>query len=70
MGSEMCIRDRISEGCGNKWGSNYEMVKYCIEKQRIAKRTIERIYASDSRTSGCEDKWGNNYEMILYCIQK
>jgi hypothetical protein len=53
--------------CRDKWGSNYEMVLYCIKNQSAAKREISGYYGMIK--NNCKKKWGSNYEMVLYCIK-
>lgn len=56
----------IYSRCKEKWGSNHEMVEYCIKNQSVAKRKVNSH--SGGIRSRCENKWGTNYEMVEYCI--
>lgn len=58
--------DEIDDMCRLEWGSNRDMVNYCINNQRTAKREVSSH--SGLIRINCESEWGNNYEMVLYCI--
>ena len=59
----------IIDKCQEKWGTNYKMIKYCVDKQNKAKRDISYL-ADDDIMRRCTDKWGTNYNMIRYCVDK
>jgi len=58
----------IQSSCEQKWGSDYSMVKYCIDKQEDAKRKVSA--RSGAIRTRCEQKWGADYSMVEYCIDK
>jgi hypothetical protein len=59
--------DDIDQRCKSEWGSNKEMVEYCVKNQRNAKKEISAF--SGQIGENCENEWGNNYEMVLYCLR-
>lgn len=59
----------VLKNCEKKWGDNYRMVKYCIEKQLKAKEAI-LAYPKDNIRKSCEKKWGDDFSMVEYCIKK
>lgn len=59
----------IRENCEKKWGDDYSMIKYCIEKQSKAKINVSS-YPYDNIRKNCENKWGDDYSMVEYCIKK
>lgn len=61
--------DLIARHCRNEWGTDFEMVEFCDNNQRSAKRVIERSYGSDPARRRCEGEWGIDYETILYCLR-
>lgn len=62
-------RETIESNCERKWGTNYRMVRYCIEKQTSAKSAVS-YSPSNVIKSNCERKWGTDYRMVKYCIEK
>lgn len=60
----------IKNDCEAKWGNDYRMIKYCVDKQQAAKRYIDN-HANDREVLRmCEGKWGNDYRMVKYCYEK
>lgn len=55
----------ILSNCKGKWGTNYEMVEYCVEQQSQAKRNLSSH--GGQILDDCRKKWGDNYEMVEYC---
>jgi hypothetical protein len=60
----------IKNECNKKWGTDYRMVKYCIEKQTDAKSAINSLPGLPSTKNVCREKWGTDYRMVKYCIEK
>lgn len=60
-------RGVIESDCKKKWGTNYEMVEYCIKNQRQAVNNLSRH--SGPILQECGRKWGTNYEMVEYCTK-
>ncbi|MFA7050395.1 MAG: hypothetical protein WC164_04795 [Patescibacteria group bacterium] len=58
----------IKSSCQNKWGTDYEMVEYCIKKQTEAWNNL-RGWSGPIKNE-CSGKWGTDYEMVEYCIKK
>ena len=70
-------QEAIQKDCKKKWGTDYEMVKYCIKSQVTAYRNVKRqsnsiitnTTSNSIITNNCKNKWGTNYDMIEYCIK-
>lgn len=52
-----------------KWGNNYEMVKYNYDNQMEAYDWLVKQTEHKDIMQGAIDKWGNNYEMVRYNYQ-
>lgn len=61
---------KIRSACNDKWGTNYRMVKFCIEQQSTAKSSINGIKSTPTIKGQCRDKWGTNYRMVKFCIDQ
>ena len=61
--------DIIMSNCRKKWNTNYKMIKYCVDKQTEAHRSISYLPENIIMTD-CRVKWGANYKMIKYCYDK
>jgi hypothetical protein len=61
--------ESIKSDCISKWGTDYRMIDYCVNKQTEALRSVQRI-PSNSIKSQCQAKWGRDYRMIDYCYRK
>ena len=66
----MCVMSysSILENCQAKWGTDYSMVKYCVDKQTKAKQELPK--QSSIILNNCKAKWGTDYSMIKYCVDK
>ena len=67
----------IRQYCAKKWGNDFRMQKYCIEKQKEALLDLKKGKPQDipaevfgTIRSKCESKWGNDYRMRRYCEKK
>ncbi len=60
--------DIILNNCKAKWKTNYSMVKYCVDKQTKAKRSLPR--QNSTILNNCKAKWKTNYSMVKYCVDK
>jgi len=58
----------ILNNCRAKWKTNYSMVKYCMDKQTKAKRSLPR--QNSTILNNCRAKWKTNYSMVKYCVDK
>jgi len=58
----------IRSNCIQKWGTDYEMIEYCIKNQTSASSKVKRI-PNNSIKSSCSSKWGEDYEMVEYCYK-
>lgn len=72
IASRTSTKNTISDRCSNKWGTDYRMVKYCVDKQQTALRNLNRRGNSLHSEIGrhCTNKWSSNYSMVKYCIDK
>lgn len=59
--------DEIDRRCRSEWGADYDMVLYCVENQRRAKREIGAF--SGPIRQRCEREWSDDYEMAMDCIR-
>jgi len=59
----------IFKNCEKKWGDDYSMIKYCIEKQLKSRQKVLSYPRNNIRTN-CEKKWGDDFSMVGYCIKK
>ena len=59
----------IESDCRAKWGTDYRMVKYCIEQQREAKNAVNARSHGIIGTN-CRTKWRQDYRMVKYCIEQ
>ncbi|MCK5536071.1 MAG: hypothetical protein KAI79_04545 [Bacteroidales bacterium] len=59
----------IMSNCEGKWGTDYRMVKYCVDKQTKAFREIDNVPNGIIKQQ-CEEKWGVDYRMVKYCVDK
>ncbi len=57
----------IMSKCKAKWGTNYNMIKYCVDNQTRSYNSISNL-PDNEIMSRCRKKWGTNYNMIKYCV--
>ncbi len=57
----------IMSSCKKKWGTNYNMIKYCVDNQTESYNSISNL-PDNEIMSRCRSKWGTNYNMIKYCV--
>lgn len=63
------IRDIIKPNCVKKWGTDYSMVEYCINKQKEAYISLQN--STDAIIfDACVKKWKEDFSMIKYCVDK
>ena len=60
----------IERSCRGEWGTNYRMVKYCINEQTKARNNINPYNNNSGVERNCRDQWGTNYRMVKYCINE
>ena len=58
----------IMSECKQKWKTDYSMVKYCVDKQTKAQRSLPR--QSSTILNNCKAKWKTDYSMVKYCVDK
>lgn len=61
-------KEEIIDRCEAKWGTDYNMVKYCVDNQTESSSQLNRMSVSKEIQSRCEDKWGTDYNMVKYCV--
>ena len=61
------LADEIDRECRARWGADRDMVGYCVENKRRAKREVGAFSGSIRRN--CEREWGTDYGMVIYCIR-
>ncbi len=59
----------IMANCKSKWGTDYSMIKYCVNKQTNAYNSIAYL-PNNEIMRACRNKWNTDYSMIKYCINK
>jgi hypothetical protein len=57
------------EKCRKKWGSNYNMVKYCAGRQGSLNKVTSSMSTDTSIMVRCRKKWGSDYKMVKYCVE-
>jgi endonuclease YncB( thermonuclease family) len=58
----------IQARCSRKWGTDYEMVKYCVDNQTDAQNALKGMDIPPEIDAHCTSKWGSDYEMVKYCV--
>lgn len=59
----------IMSDCQRKWGTDYNMVEYCVNKQTEAHNSLSGL-SDNVITRNCRSKWGTDYSMVKYCVDK
>ncbi len=59
----------IMGDCQKKWGTDYSMVKYCVDKQTAAKRNVSSL-PDNNIMKKCTEKWRADHTMVKYCYEK
>ena len=59
----------INNHCKSEWGTDYEMLEYCIKNQEEAKNNLRNKIISPEISQKCKNEWGTNYEMVDYCVK-
>lgn len=62
--------DTIKADCEAKWGTNYRMIKYCVNQQAEAVNSLVDADIDNEIMSMCRNKWGNNFRMVKYCVNQ
>jgi hypothetical protein len=59
----------IRERCNSEWGTNYEMVLYCVTQQT---RAQQRVASSPKEeiAAHCASEWSEDFEMRDYCEEE
>lgn len=67
----------IKEQCKDKWGSDFSMQEYCINKEREAAEHVDKIRNNNSTGTtesdileSCVGEWPSEYSMMEYCYEK
>ncbi|UWQ77625.1 hypothetical protein K3725_09845 [Leisingera sp. S132] len=61
--------------CTKEWGSDFQMIEYCLNKRHKGFRTFEAIAndapdSLDPALTLCTEEWGNEWEMVAHCARK
>jgi hypothetical protein len=63
--------------CSSEWGTDYSMVKYCIDKIEKGFRKYQAIETAavgrkvfHGAMRKCKSEWGEQWDMVAYCAQK
>jgi len=75
---EIDVNQNIRALCMNKWGTDYKMVNYCIDKQETAYNDLSERHSVNAGSSvyeeilgSCMSKWRDNglfdFAMVDYC---
>jgi len=66
----------IKDLCTVKWGTDFRMVKFCMDQHTEAKITLDKLIASanplqDDIIASCKREWpGANIRMQLFCTEQ
>ncbi|MBQ4824391.1 hypothetical protein J4729_07485 [Leisingera sp. HS039] len=68
---------QVKAECSTKWGSQYDMVKYCIDRRKegwtgytSVKETLGGNQNFAPSLLHCEGKWEQQWDMVLFCARK
>lgn len=64
----------VKAECTQKWGSQFDMVKYCMDERRKGFHYFEKVTGIVGdfffpTLNYCADKWGNQWDMTAYCTE-
>ena len=59
----------IRSYCSNRWGRDYDMVKFCMKEQNEAWREVRQASSAGGTKSYCTKRWAPDYSMIAWCIK-
>lgn len=69
--------NQVKAECSAEWGSQYDMVKYCIDKRKdgwaeysIQRQAVQGIGPLMAALDYCEDEWTQQWDMVSYCTTK
>lgn len=67
----------VKAECSAKWGTQYDMVKYCIDKRHEGwvkfsafKEKFGNTPLIEPSLGHCAEKWGQQWDMVQYCTEK
>lgn len=68
-------KQAVKSECSQQWGTEYDMVKFCIEERNAGFATYillknespEMILPSFER---CEQSWQNEWDMVAFCARE
>lgn len=65
--------DQVKADCSIKWGSEYDMVKFCMDKRlegyNVYKKFWARAHLMRPYFEFCEDKWLPEWDMVSFCAK-
>ena len=67
--------DIVKTACSTEWGTEYEMVAYCLKEARAGyDEFIHILNASNPSLSRqfdqCQTEWGNEWGMVTHCANE
>lgn len=75
--------DNIKQHCTQKWGTDYSMIEYCMDRQLQAAQVRVNLYHDEIREDpdrvmmmmACLEKWSwpqgdHDWEMVNYCYEQ
>lgn len=69
--------NQVKAECSAKWGSQYDMVKFCIDRRHEGwtgyTSIKEALGGNDNFAPSlmhCEGKWDHQWDMVLFCARK
>ena len=67
--------DKVKMACEAKWGTDYKMIQYCINKQTKAVSELLKYLAMkddvvNDIVISCAEQWKEDYQMLHYCTKK
>lgn len=69
--------NQVKAECSAKWGTQYDMVKFCIDKRQEGwlkfsafKERFGNTPLIEPSLSHCAEKWGQQWDMVQFCTEK
>ncbi|PID95785.1 MAG: hypothetical protein CSA85_00500 [Alphaproteobacteria bacterium] len=72
-------KDKVKAECSAKWGTEYDMVKYCIDERANGFATFTAMAAAipedlmpkmQPTIEHCERQWEQEWDMTAYCLDQ
>lgn len=67
--------DAIKTACSAEWGTEFEMVKFCMDERASAFQKYSKILESANDAirpslTHCQNNWGEEWDMVLFCANE